>query len=119
MVSRLNWGVELHCNIMPARNLISNDLNDWPYRRSLTSTNACLDVFSAEEYTVVMVADPGTFSGTPEALHYEESLQNNVSVPSGLLLCPRITVGTLFGQPTIIATSGEISDASFSITHSA
>jgi hypothetical protein len=54
-----------------------------------------------------MVADPGTFSGTPEALHYEHELKNPVHVPSGLLLCPRITVGTLFGLPTIVATSGE------------
>lgn len=76
-------------------------------RRSLaTSGYACLDVFSASEYTVLMVADPGTFSGTPEALHYEQELKNPVHVPSGLLLCPRITVGTLFGLPTIVATSG-------------
>ena len=57
-----------------------------------------------------MVADPGTFSGTPEALHYEASLENPVYVPSGLLFCPRITVGKLFGIDTIVATSGEPSN---------
>ncbi|XP_024385844.1 uncharacterized protein [Physcomitrium patens] len=74
---------------------------------SLTRTKACLDELSgAEGYTVLMVADPGEFSGVPEAVHFEESLQNPVYIPRGSLLCPRVTVGKLMGQPTIVATSG-------------
>lgn len=75
-------------------------------RKLLGGTDAC-SYFTGSVYTVVMVADPGTFSGTPEAVHFEESLKNPVYLPSGSMLCPRVTVGELLGRPTIVATSGE------------
>ena len=78
----------------------------WICRKLLGSGDAC-SYFTGSKYTVVMVADPGTFSGTPEAVHFEESLKNAVHLPSGSMLCPRIAVGELLGQPTIVATSGE------------
>lgn len=78
-----------------------------PTRRLLSGENgACLEELNAAQYTVLMVADPGEFSGTPEAIHYEEMLASPISIPYGSLLCPRVTVGSLMGQPTIVATSG-------------
>lgn len=77
-------------------------------RRLLSGENgACLEELNAAQYTVLMVADPGEFSGTPEAIHYEEMLASPISIPYGSLLCPRVTVGSLMGQPTIVATSGQ------------
>lgn len=75
-------------------------------RKLLGSGDAC-SYFTGSVYTVLMVADPGTYSGTPEAVHFEESLKKPVYLPSGSMLCPRVAVGELLGQPAIVATSGE------------
>lgn len=43
---------------------------------------------------VVMVADPGTFSGSPEAMHYLSNLRNAKDNPPGSTVCAKRTTGT-------------------------
>jgi hypothetical protein len=54
-----------------------------------------------------MVADPGTFSGTPEAAVYLKNLQRRKTYPQGASSCALMDTGVIMGQPVAVITTGE------------
>jgi hypothetical protein len=54
-----------------------------------------------------MVADPGTFSGTPEAAVYLKNLQRRRTYPKGTSACAALDTGVIMGQPVAVITTGE------------
>eukprot|EP00775_Hariotina_reticulata_P011305 gene11305-11455_t len=56
--------------------------------------------------TVLFVADPGTFSNTPEAQQYLGNLQYAHKLPAGSSMCPAIHVGRMMRQDVAVALTG-------------
>lgn len=56
--------------------------------------------------SLFLAADPGAMTGVPEVKHllYNTALEPNGSVSS--MTCPSVAVGTLLGQPVVLATTG-------------
>lgn len=80
--------------------------------RGGSSASACSELFGAAAaqqgpmHTVLIVADPGGFSGVPEAHYFLAHLEGAVAVPSGTTMCHSATRGKLLGQPVLVVTSG-------------
>jgi hypothetical protein len=70
------------------------------------NNSACTAAWGGSPRTVLMVADDGAFSGTPEDKVYIDNLSNKVSFPAGLVACPRAFFGTVMNQPVAVITSG-------------
>eukprot|EP00878_Enallax_costatus_P008523 GHUV01008911.1.p1 GENE.GHUV01008911.1~~GHUV01008911.1.p1 ORF type:complete len:410 (+),score=61.73 GHUV01008911.1:192-1421(+) len=56
--------------------------------------------------TVLFVADPGTFSSTPEAAVYLANLKENRALPSGSTACPSVHVGKIMRSNVAVITTG-------------
>ena len=52
-------------------------------------------------------ADPGSFSGTAEALFYRRAMQNSVELPVNISQCADYITGSIMGQSVVVITSGE------------
>jgi hypothetical protein len=57
--------------------------------------------------SAVLTADPGDFSGTPEAHHILANLRHTHVVPRSQTVCGGLAVGTLMGEPVVVVTTGE------------
>ncbi|KAF8058359.1 PSMD9 [Scenedesmus sp. PABB004] len=81
---------------------------------TLVARLAVNDVLAARECglglaagtTALFVADPGTFSSTPEATFYLANLKNNVTLPSGAAACPQVVRGKLLRQDAVVVLTG-------------
>ena len=69
---------------------------------------ACAALFGAGagRVTVLMVADPGHFSGLSEAHYFLERLEGAEPAPPGAAMCHSVVRGSLLGQPVAVVTSG-------------
>ncbi|KAK9916545.1 hypothetical protein WJX75_003915 [Coccomyxa subellipsoidea] len=61
---------------------------------------------SSQKVTIIMVADPGKFSGTPESSFYVGAVQNKNEVPANITSCSDLLTGNILNQPVVVATSG-------------
>lgn len=57
----------------------------------------CAAKLGGMSVSVIMVADPGAFSGSPEAMHYLNNLQHAKNAPPGSTVCAQRTTGTYVG----------------------
>eukprot|EP00798_Chlamydomonas_sp_ICE-L_P018442 gene18442-24917_t len=76
---------------------------------SVTGRHACeayLESSVNQPFSVVMTADPGIFSGTPEAHYILNNLQDSKKEPQGDSVCADVQYGYLMGQEVLIVTSG-------------
>ena len=55
----------------------------------------------------VSCADPGSFSGTAEALFYRRAMQNSIELPVNISQCADYITGSIMGQSVVVITSGE------------
>ncbi|CAL8467166.1 g6702 [Coccomyxa elongata] len=61
---------------------------------------------TSQKVTFIMVADPGTYSGTPESSFYVGAVQSKNDIPANVTSCSDLLTGTIFNQPVVVATSG-------------
>ncbi len=66
-----------------------NDTNGIPWLLPF-----CAAKLGGLSVSVIMVADPGAFSGSPEAMHYLSNLQHAKNAPQGSTVCAQRTTGT-------------------------
>mmetsp|Transcript_12443 Transcript_12443/g.26864 ORF Transcript_12443/g.26864 Transcript_12443/m.26864 type:complete len:491 (-) Transcript_12443:204-1676(-) len=59
-----------------------------------------------QRFSVVLTADPGTFSGTPEAHFILDNLKYPKEKPHANTVCSGHVVGELMGQPVLVVTTG-------------
>ena len=64
--------------------------------------------------TLLMVADPGDYSGTGEDKYFSSLLGDKNTVPLADSMCAKLSSGTLLGQPVSLAVTG-IGDIASSI----
>lgn len=69
--------------------------------------DAYLGVTPPESISLVLTADPGDFSGTPEAHHIISNLQNRHVKPRSESVCGGLYLGTLMGIDALVVTTGE------------
>ena len=55
----------------------------------------------------MLTADPGDFSGTPEARFILDNLRNARSKPRGSSVCASLIHGMLMGQRMVVVTTGK------------
>ncbi|KAG2443695.1 hypothetical protein HXX76_002043 [Chlamydomonas incerta] len=65
-----------------------------------------LDLAAAGGFSLVLTADPGDFSGTPEAHHIIANLKHKVIKPRSSSVCGGLYFGELMGQPALVVTTG-------------
>ncbi len=57
-------------------------------------------------FSLVLTADPGDFSGTPEAHFIIANMKHRRSKPRSETVCGGHYQGTLMGQPVLVVTTG-------------
>ncbi|DBA88459.1 TPA: hypothetical protein ACH3X2_004945 [Trebouxia sp. C0005] len=70
-----------------------------------SSQPVCMSMLGGSNVSLVMVADPGDFTGTGEAVHYLANLQNRVNVTSSSF-CLSMAYGTLLGNQVMVVATG-------------
>lgn len=56
--------------------------------------------------SLILTADPGEFSGTPEAHHILANVRGQVVKPRSETVCGGVYFGALMGQDVVVATTG-------------
>lgn len=74
--------------------------------QSKTDDATCSKLVGGYNTTVLMVADPGDFSGSAEAKYYLQNLENPTVVPAGMTICLNRAFGTMMGQNVTVVSSG-------------
>lgn len=74
--------------------------------RAQSTTQSCEDLVGGYNTTVLMVADPGSFSGSAEAKYYLANLENATYVPPGSTICVSRAHGKIMGQNVTVVSSG-------------
>ncbi len=69
--------------------------------------DAYLGVTPPESISLILTADPGDFSGTPEAHHIISNLKNKHIKPRSESVCGGLYLGTLMGVDALVVTTGE------------
>eukprot|EP01004_Peranema_trichophorum_P005023 NODE_3902_length_1265_cov_45.528897_g3423_i0.p1 GENE.NODE_3902_length_1265_cov_45.528897_g3423_i0~~NODE_3902_length_1265_cov_45.528897_g3423_i0.p1 ORF type:complete len:368 (+),score=60.11 NODE_3902_length_1265_cov_45.528897_g3423_i0:58-1161(+) len=57
-------------------------------------------------YSLIMTADPGKYTGLPENYYLIQKLENAVNITNRLPYCVDATSGILYGQPVLVVTTG-------------
>lgn len=70
------------------------------------SEDYCNKVIGGYNTTVLMVADPGSFTGSAEAKYYIQNLENATEVAPGQSICVNRAYGTIMGQNVTVISSG-------------
>ncbi|KAG2500711.1 hypothetical protein HYH03_001476 [Edaphochlamys debaryana] len=60
----------------------------------------------ADGFSLILTADPGTFSGTPEAHHIIANLRRKIEKPASESVCGGLYFGDLMGQDVLVVTTG-------------
>ncbi|EFJ50281.1 hypothetical protein VOLCADRAFT_89239 [Volvox carteri f. nagariensis] len=56
--------------------------------------------------SLILTADPGDFSGTPEAHHILANLRHQLTKPRSETVCGGVVLGSLMGQDVLVVTTG-------------
>ncbi|KAG2438952.1 hypothetical protein HYH02_010745 [Chlamydomonas schloesseri] len=84
----------------------------WPYVPSQAEVCEAylgapgLDLAKGGGISLVLTADPGDFSGTPEAHHIIANLKHKVVKPRSSSVCGGLYFGELMGQAALVVTTG-------------
>lgn len=91
------------------------DLAHGPGLMQASLFNSSADVETCEDYlgsgvdmpfSVILTADPGDFSGTPEAHYIIANLKHKRVKPRDSTVCGGHYEGTLMGQRVLVVTTG-------------
>ncbi|GAQ84464.1 hypothetical protein KFL_001900070 [Klebsormidium nitens] len=72
----------------------------------IAPVDPCFASLGGNNVTVLMVADPGSFSGSAEAKYLELNMVNKVELAQGNSYCPTKFTGTIMGQQILLVTTG-------------
>jgi hypothetical protein len=79
-----------------------------PRSSSRDTCKAYLDLDVLQRFSVILTADPGDFSGTPEAHYIIANLQDKHAKPLDASICRGQFLGTLMGQRVLVVTTGQV-----------
>jgi hypothetical protein len=87
--------------------------------RSTDTCKAYLGSCVKKPFSVIFTADPGEFSGVPEAHYIIANLVNRKNKPKNSTVCGGHYQGSLMGQPVLVVTTGTLCNDLAEVVYSA